>query len=1329
MSDFAAALRSAVGVGDDPASPSVLTRPATDLLGVSDAAGQALAAVGIDTIFDLAASNLFASARSLVDYAAASQSNGLDLVPGDLLADGPSVVAPGDIAGMPLVRLRLLTAEQGQTLSAALDVATVADLANWPPHREARRLLGESTGTTEDPEDQQADELRPRFGQFPTERVYYSTLVLLEMLGHGGPLQELTGPVSLAAAVKQPGGMTRPAIGALLTFEQSWFAQGVTLGHMLHSLSLAPGEVTRVAMSDWSRRTRAFASEVIGETEQLDSATTHARALSEVQSSVANDFQQGGSSASSSATSSSHGEAGAHGSGLLQSLVMSGDDSSTDQTATTTAQADSSSWSLGNRSITGSLTQNVNDRTEQHSSSVRNRRATAVREVSQSESEGESTRVVANYNHMHVLNMQYYEVVQIYRTEARLHRADRCLFLPMETLSFAGESGWAVVERFRGALLAAALNNRVRSLLADDTTAVEVTPARRLYLLGVWQDLGAVHGVMTAPGPRGIGPEAVLIDRAGGGSQDGGATATTETAPPSTVPPSARIKVPLWDPNALAKASRLVDRPLVRPNSDSLFVPDDTELIGVSFDGVAIRTVRIDHVGKVASEDQNFTVPSDSGHIDIVPGVRFVELDAISVTKADDPAGQGGMTLHCAYLGRRFTLPIISLDLARGVAPQTVATLSNDQADRRRELQQHLDNNQAYYSHAIFRGLDAATLTFVLSGYQLNGRPLIDQVEPRSITIAGNYIVLRAPIADDEPSGVTANGQPLTWHALLQQRGLDRSQALDRRLIPIPTGGVFAEAVLGRSNSAEKLDMTRFWHWADSPIPIQPTEIAPVQTGSRATPEGLTPGQLSAPVVNIQTPTSLPEPTSMSAMLNALASLNFRDMSGLAGTQGLVKAAEAGTLDAATAAGKLASDNMKTEAQKAVSMGQIAADIAKAAIAADAAKAQAKIGGGGGGGGAGGISRDGAVLNQGRKMDNEAAATSATGGPSDSAAPSGSGDGASDGSAGAGSSGGGPEMMTTSHEAQAFQNTLRGSLGGSDLYGAQVMLAAAHADTAGGPGAGSGAGGGGGSTAPPAKHPVITEILDRVKASGLVTLDWGGNIGVAPIGYLNGMALTYARVYCAYQGGIDGLVKKMAKTPQWDADVKKDAVAKYADRFFQFGADFSVDGVHVLRAVFTILFGLGMRESSGKFCAGWDTSKLKEDPPKDPTATNSEAGLFQISFDLPIDRSDFNGLVKRYQSRPIGLLDVFRQGVTCAVPGIDGGAIFGKDTDEGKKFQQFSKNFPAFTVELAALGIRSTAKSWGPIKNDHVPIRQECWSLLGDIEDAIDNLGGCLALD
>jgi hypothetical protein len=124
-----------------------------------------------------------------------------------------------------------------------------------------------------------------------------------------------------------------------------------------------------------------------------------------------------------------------------------------------------------------------------------------------------------------------------------------------------------------------------------------------------------------------------------------------------------------------------------------------------------------------------------------------------------------------------------------------------------------------------------------------------------------------------------------------------------------------------------------------------------------------------------------------------------------------------------------------------------------------------------------------------------------------------------------------------------------------------------------------------------------------------------------------------------------------------------------------------------------------------------------------PTAKNAEAGLFQISYDIGMDRTDLNALWERYKKRPSsGFLDVFSERVNCSAADK---ANFGAGV--GKEFQRFSKDCPAFTVELAALGLRTVANHWGPI--DHVEIRPECWSLLSDIETAIDQEGGCIALD
>lgn len=964
-----------------------LQLPAAALLGVSDTAGEALRRIGVETVFDLGSSWLFANAFTAIQAETAEVGTSATHLLEEA-AEGES----DDLVSLPLTRLRGMSDEDVTVISAALGVDTIRGFALWPPRQLAQRLLSEASGGV-DVEDVHAEALRPRLGEYPTERVYYDALVMLGTTASTDS-QVLTGAISLRPVVDSPLGFGRPAVGALVTMQQSWYAKGITLGHMLHSLALAPGEATRIAVIDWSRRTRAATSESIDESERLDSATEHSRAISEVQNAVANEMQSGGSMSSGWSKSTTSGKAGGFSIGggvaggakaVAGALGFGFGSASSSSTSETESEASSSSWSVGNRSIMAQMSQRVNDRTEQHSTSVRNRRASAVREVSQSEHEQVSTRVVANYNHMHALTIQYYEVVQVYRVLVDVHRVHRVLFVPFELIDFSVADAGDVVARFRGPLLAAALNARVASLLLDERGEIELRPAVRVQLPSLFSDIVATGAT-------------VALARAVTTTDPGTGTPTTGT-PPTTPPP------PPTDP--AGTPTRALVRRITSPGPVIDVVPGDVELVAVSFDGVRVDRVRLDQSG-VAAEASTFAVPAATSQVDFPVPLPLRNVTAIHATKADEAADSGTMSLHYRSDGRQVALAV-PLDLAAGTSMQKVAFLAADPSNRKQELLAHLHANRAYYSQAVLRGLEPATLVMLLSRFTWNGKPLADQVEPTPLAVAGNYLVLRAPATEDEPAGL--DDASITWRQLLADRNLAEVPS-DDRLVPIPTGGVFAEAVLGRSNSAEKLDITRFWNWQDSPIPLQPPEIAPIATGSRATAEDLRPGQLGAPVLNISNPTSLPDPSGLGASLGALATANlFRDMSGLAGTQALAQAASQGTLDAATEAGRQAGANLKTVTDQAVAMGQTAADMWKTA--------QATKGKGDATGTSSSISADGARINHGRDMDQRAAASggtagAASGGAGSAASGSEGGGGGSSGGGSSGGSGGGTDFMRES---------------------------------------------------------------------------------------------------------------------------------------------------------------------------------------------------------------------------------------------------------------------------------------------------------------------------
>ncbi|MFC7788092.1 hypothetical protein ACU045_03830 [Microbacterium sp. MAHUQ-60] len=994
----------------------LLEQPVTELIGVSPDAASALSSLTIGSIFDLGTSSVFARASAALSAAGSD----VQLVPQDILGPSGSGVAPEDVPALPIVRLQGISQAAAAAITAALAVTTIRELALWPPRRVAHEMVGVSLGTDlGDSEERSADELRPAFGEYPTERVYYDTLFMLGTDATQAQ-QPLSAPLSLEKLASGGLAFGAPAIGAIATYAQSWFAQGLTLGHMVHSLALAPGEATRLAVIDWTRKTTTTSSESVDEGERLSNSTNHVRAISEVQNAVAEEMQEGGSIATgwSKSSSTSKGVAASYGGGIAGvagsiggALGFGGGGSYTSQSSETQSEATSASWSVGSRSVFAEMNQRVNDRTEQYATSVRNRRATAVREVSQSEHEQVSTRIVANYNHMHALTVQYYEVVQIYRVTVQLNRFDRALFLPFALLDFSTASGPDLVARFRGELLAGALTPRAADLLLDDRGRIELHSAVRV--------------------PRAITVADVALAPASAMVRTAMRRAGDDPSGPVDPPVDPPVVPPVGDP---VRPPRVVTRfTVVRPGPIAEIVPGDARITSIAFDDVVVDRVRVDQPG-VAAEASTFMVAAGTGQVDFPQGIVARGIDAIHVACDAAAAGEGSMVIRYESEGQQ-SLAVVPIDVLASSAMQKVCFLHGDAAGRRDELLAHLQANRSHYTRVVLGRLDAASLALLLADVSWLGRPLADQVEPNPIAVSGNYLVLRAPAEDGDASGLA---QFASWGALLRDRGIDFGTE-STRLVPIPTAGVFAEAVLGRSNSAEKLDITRFWNWQDSPIPLQPPEISPVATGSRGTTDDLKPGPLGTPVLGISTPTVLPEPAGLSAALGALANGSmFRDMAGLAGTQDLAQEASTGTLNAATEAGRIASTNFQTATTQATEMGKAAANMFTAIKSAEIAKGRE-----------GGISGDGARINHGRDMDERGLTSGGSTGRSSAdaggEAPSSSAGGASgdDGSGGSTDFMPGPSAflreVAAADDASAFSHDRLGAA--NNVLGVPVTLA------------------------------------------------------------------------------------------------------------------------------------------------------------------------------------------------------------------------------------------------------------------------------------------------
>jgi hypothetical protein len=244
----------------------------------------------------------------------------------------------------------------------------------------------------------------------------------------------------------------------------------------------------------------------------------------------------------------------------------------------------------------------------------------------------------------------------------------------------------------------------------------------------------------------------------------------------------------------------------------------------------------------------------------------------------------------------------------------------------------HLNDNRRYYSQVVWANADELTLSRIFANYSYTPP-------------GGKADLLLGTLLDPVPVALTGNYLGFRWHFGSEQERQawvkDRSQDSANLAKPVTatiavaTNGVFAESVLGRANAAEKIDLTRFWNWKDSPIPILPSEIAPIATGARAKDVDVNVAPLTPSAATFQQIQPLPDPAGIAETLRALATANmFRDITGLAEmSQVLGKGLELAAGNDKAAAEK-ALTAMKTASEHMQAMSKMGLDFASTALTA-----------------------------------------------------------------------------------------------------------------------------------------------------------------------------------------------------------------------------------------------------------------------------------------------------------------------------------------------------------------------------------------------------------
>lgn len=236
----------------------------------------------------------------------------------------------------------------------------------------------------------------------------------------------------------------------------------------------------------------------------------------------------------------------------------------------------------------------------------------------------------------------------------------------------------------------------------------------------------------------------------------------------------------------------------------------------------------------------------------------------------------------------------------------------------------------------------------------------------------------------------------------------------------------------------------------------------------------------------------------------------------------------------------------------------------------------------------------------------------------------------------------------------------------------------------------------------------IEDIKTLAGSSSCATHSWTGR-SRAPAAYIKGMALTYARSYCRLKQSLDAPTTLVNILSREAGSSTSDALALYSTNFSNLSMSVATAGSETLRSLYTLGIGLGMRESSGKYCEGRDMSA------SNTSASTAEAGMFQTSYDSIGASPELSKLFTEYRADISKcFLDVFKVGVSCSPSSISGSGI-------GAEYQAFNKSCPAFAAEYAMVMLRVRRNHYGPINRKEAELAPACNQMLKGVQDYIDN--------
>ncbi len=721
------------------------------------------------------------------------------------------------------------------------------------------------------------------------------------------------------------------AHGHVLRFKQEWVADGYSMGSLLYSLPLAPGQKKQIAVVDWERRESAARTEILEERERLDASISRDRDISEVVSGTIRESTRGGSSASSGSFAAGLGIGAILGpvGGLLG--VGGG-----------TSSAESEAWQNSSRDTSATALNQLRDRTVQSASAVRSQRSSVVQTVTQGERVVATTETVANYNHCHAITVQYFEVLRHLLVRQRLVDVQECLFVPLLMSWFTQDKAL----RWRNTLVSTvprplqggfgALDRIANNYVGSDLPTGRYAEEQLEIVEGELQ----LRFQLARPRDQGDNFDAAawspLLKLFGFNPADFHAQFIRDQQFKDRVfleqlgPRIASTVVSRLRVHALKADGSTVDL-RIDPTLLTRFANDQALFVTLRMAGDLPPVARAEIKAVVISAQ--LELPGFPFVLDVLPAGSRAIVE--SGTLRYRTAHHADALFRDSFIRNDLT----GSDDVRIPTPLNRQELRNPREEDKelaRNLLDHLNENIERYHHVVWARMSADRRYMLVDGFEApnsGGRSVASVVDNELLGIVGNCLVL--PVSRGFHLDPTYNQDTENPVDLLEH--YQPNTPLEPSRVALPTRGVYCEAVMGACNSCEVKDETRFWRWEESPIPDAPPQILPTSTDTRrAEPPDLTAKDFPNAIVAMQATPTAPDPTGLGAVLQLLGQSGaFRDITGLEGTQRNAAAALEGAFQTATTFG--------TKAADLALQGKMAKDIDKAMRTIQTAKSQGLI--------------------------------------------------------------------------------------------------------------------------------------------------------------------------------------------------------------------------------------------------------------------------------------------------------------------------------------------------------------------------------------------------